>query len=91
MNSVRKPRARPRIRSINFRVFFWLLTREAALQILGWENDGQLFEAPRELLAWNTRPRLRRMVKRELEMYPFSRCTGGLPPATLPGGWVQTL
>lgn len=33
MNSIRRPRKRPRVRSVNFRVFGWLLVREAYLRI----------------------------------------------------------
>jgi hypothetical protein len=91
VNSIKRPRARPRLRSVNLRVFRWVLLREAALQILGWERESGLFEGPRELMTFYTASRVRRMVRRELEHYPFSRITGGYPPATLPQGWVQTL
>lgn len=33
-NSIRVPRNRPRRRSVNFRSFFWLLTREAGWRIV---------------------------------------------------------
>lgn len=33
MNSIRRPRRRPRVDSMNFRTFFWVLLREAALRI----------------------------------------------------------
>lgn len=34
MNSIRRARRRPRVRSANFRALEWLLTREAALHVL---------------------------------------------------------
>lgn len=33
MNSIRRPRRRPRIGSVNFRTLWWVLTREAVLRI----------------------------------------------------------
>lgn len=34
MNSYRRPRSRPRKRSINLRSFFWVLEREAVFHVL---------------------------------------------------------
>ncbi|OLC20191.1 MAG: hypothetical protein AUH33_04160 [Chloroflexi bacterium 13_1_40CM_68_21] len=34
MNSIRRPRARPRVLSYSFRTLAWVLTREAALNVL---------------------------------------------------------
>jgi hypothetical protein len=34
MNSIRRSRKRPRLTSVNFRVFGWVLVREAAYNIL---------------------------------------------------------
>lgn len=34
MNTIRRPRRRPRVRSVNFRTLWWLLKREAALCIM---------------------------------------------------------
>jgi hypothetical protein len=91
VNTVHRPRGRPRVRSVNLRAFWWVLQREAALRILGWEQDGHLFEAPRELMSWKRSTELRRLVRRELERYPLSRCTDGYRPAIFPAGWVSTL
>lgn len=33
MNSVRRPRRRPRDRSVNFRTLWWVLLREAAVRV----------------------------------------------------------
>lgn len=33
MNTIRKPRARPRVDSVNFRTFFWLLRVESAFMV----------------------------------------------------------
>lgn len=33
MNSIRRPRKRPRVRSVSFRVLGWLLVREAYVRI----------------------------------------------------------
>ncbi len=34
MNSIRRPRSRPRVQSCNFHSLWWLVTREACWQIL---------------------------------------------------------
>lgn len=34
MNSIRYPRRRPRVESVSFRGFFWVLVREAAVRII---------------------------------------------------------
>jgi len=41
MNSIRRPRRRGRVKSVNFQVFGWLLIHEAAVNIDGptyWRN-----------------------------------------------------
>ncbi len=34
MNAIRRPRRRPRVHSINWRVFGWVLLREVAVEVL---------------------------------------------------------
>ncbi len=34
MNTIGRRRRRPRVRSVNFRSFFWVLVREAATEVL---------------------------------------------------------
>lgn len=33
MNTIRRPRRRPRLDSVNFRTFYWLVRMEAAFQV----------------------------------------------------------
>jgi len=33
MNSIRRPRRRPRVQSVNFRTLWWVLLREAVLRV----------------------------------------------------------
>lgn len=34
MNTIKRPRRRPRVDSVNFRALGWLVTREAALRVI---------------------------------------------------------
>lgn len=46
MNSIKRARKRPRVHSVNFRVLWWVLLREAALRVIypssvGAASEGQ--------------------------------------------------
>jgi len=51
MNSITRPRRRCRVKSVNFKVFAWLLVREAALAIDGPTYWRETERATRRFLA----------------------------------------
>lgn len=73
MNSIKRPRKRPRVRSVNFRVLWWLIAREAAWSIL-WPGAGPARrpEARHWLVTAGT-GYLRRFCERFLREHPQRR------------------
>jgi hypothetical protein len=73
MNTIRRPRARPRVRSVNFRTLWWLLVREAYVQIM-WAPAHPVDTAwPRSHMARRTTWWLRRNGEAHLREYPGRR------------------
>ena len=74
MNSIRRPRLRPRARSVNFRSFAWLVQREAALHVI----HPAIFDAAGErksrgkINRWRTAA-VTRLVRNLLALYPERR------------------
>jgi hypothetical protein len=73
MNSITRPRRRCRVKSVNFKVFDWLLVREAYLRIC---HDAPTPEDRRQA-ARNANPpdttSVRRVAERFLFTYPERR------------------
>lgn len=74
MNSIRRPRRRPRVRSINWRTFAWVLLREAFVTALchgtSWPiGDGRW----RRTIARKSSSELRRHFALYLERHPERR------------------
>jgi len=60
MNSIRRPRRRPRVRSVSFRTFAWLLVREAYLRV--WYPE-QVEHAHTIVRRWVAMPATDRLVR----------------------------
>lgn len=74
MNTLRKPRKRPRVDSVSFRTFGWLLEREAAYQMLfAPALTRELERSFRSLLCSLPGPTLRKRVGRRLGFRPDRR------------------
>jgi hypothetical protein len=73
MNSIRRPRARPRVRSVSFRTFAWLLVREGYCRIIfrcaGNELDPVYKPEVMHSQPWH----LHRHAQRILARYPNRR------------------
>lgn len=64
MNSIRRPRRRPRVDSVNWRTFGWVLIREAATNVLcatalggerrSWVKSLLLHRNRQQVVAWAT-------------------------------------
>lgn len=91
MNSIRRPRARPRVSSFNFRVFFWLLQREVAVRVLGYDDRRPSVTPIVVQLCELDSYRVRAKVRDALARDPGLRFTGDLAPSILPEGWLTTL
>jgi len=74
MNSIRRPRRRPRVDSVNFRVFEWVLLRESVLRLLwpSYEEWGGQRQA-RQWLAKKARNQVLAIGADFLSRYPERR------------------
>lgn len=61
MNSIQRPRRRPRVRSMSWAALWWVIRREAALHIL-YPGQVQAPSALRVALAGKSSTQLRRLV-----------------------------
>lgn len=74
MNSLRKPRKRPRKNSVNFDTLWWLLAHEAAVYVLFNHSAGGPFDrAARAQLCSVPTAALRRRVQLRLNWRPDRR------------------
>lgn len=74
MNSIRRRRGRPRVRSVNFRSFAWVLFREAALRVLAPDvSKPYAWEDWRRHLVRADGARIRLLVFKVLQLYPSRR------------------
>lgn len=70
MNSYRRPRSRPRKRSVNFRSFFWVVEREATYHVLSrtlWAAEPQRWA--RAELARSNALQLRTLFERAYAVF----------------------
>jgi hypothetical protein len=70
MNSIRRPRRRCRVRSVNFKVFNWLLVHEGALRVLVEYHHPNNTAPWRAQIAHRTTETLRDRVERCLALAP---------------------
>jgi len=61
---IARTRKRPRVKSVNFRTFGWLVTRMAVLAIMDNVTPGDLFPQRRPYLARSTTSHVRRIGER---------------------------
>ncbi len=73
MNSLRRPRRRPRQSSVNFRVLGWLLVREGALRVCMAPAVGTSVTVWRRFLAERRPASIVRLVGSVLRRYPERR------------------
>lgn len=77
MNSFRQPRKRPRVDSVCFRTFGWVLLREAYLSAIAYSVlGGELNAEWRRFVAKLPTPQLRRRLELFLERHPERRIVG---------------
>jgi len=72
VNSIRRPRRRPRVRSCNFRSLWWLVAREAAWVVVTGSYVGTFAAGSRRLFALPSTDQVVRRAWREIERYPGS-------------------
>lgn len=69
-NTIRRPRSRPRVKSVNFRALWWLVAREAYVQMLlgavSLKDEADL----RRVVALRSLSSLRGTAERWVEKYP---------------------
>jgi len=84
MNSIRRPRGRPRTDSVNFSTFFWVLRREAVLRVVFRTHVGSRFELhARREAARGTTDHAMRAAWRVIDYTPSRRffpCPNPLHP-----------
>lgn len=73
MNSIRRPRNRPRVKSVNFRSFWWLVRRQAALQIIAGPLSNLVSDAFTRWVLHHRPDALRDRVARTLRDKPERR------------------
>ena len=74
MNSIRRPRMRPRVRSTNWRTFAWLVEREAYLRIVNAVPHCAYCEKDQRQYVARARPDgMRRASTNLLKVYPERR------------------
>lgn len=74
MNSIRRPRRRPRVRSVNFRTLWWVLAREAAFAVCYQDGLGEPWELYwRRHLARMSTDRVRRYAEHVIAVDPPRR------------------
>ena len=85
MNSVRRSRKHPRVKSCSFVSFGWLVTREAAFHIVYPFVPGSLEEATaRRAIAEAVTYNIRRVAESLLRFYPERRWYFGSPRPPTP-------
>jgi len=62
MNSITRPRRRCRVKSVNFKVFGWLLVREAAIRVWGPYHFGRSEAVARKNLSSLTTSYIRKLA-----------------------------
>jgi hypothetical protein len=78
MNSIRRPRSRPRVDSLSFRVFGWVVLREAALRVIYPSAVGSISEpAARRTLAASDTSEVRDVTRVALAVHPERVRFGG--------------
>lgn len=71
MNTIRRPRKRPRKKSANFRALWWVLTREAVVTlVLSWGDMWSREQQWRRYLAGCSTHRVRAIGARYLQAGP---------------------
>jgi hypothetical protein len=73
-NSIRRPRRRPRVRSLNFRTFGWVLLREVAVEVLSSTSlAGERRSFVRQCLVRESRHQVIAWVSEKLPEYDRRR------------------
>lgn len=76
MNTLRRPRRRPRVESVNFRTLWWVLAREAAWRVIEPDLHVHIDRLPyRSWLRDISTDEIRRHVARVLRDAPSRRFT----------------